>query len=70
MNGPRSTGREYTGKHRRDNALPPAWGGRAGPMADGRPVPAAAPTPGPPPVMGTRPESGFRSEPGARADAG
>ena len=30
MNGPRSTGPEYTGKHRRDSGpgvLPPAWGG-------------------------------------------
>jgi hypothetical protein len=32
MNGPRSTGPEYTGKHRRDSGpgvLPPAWGGRS-----------------------------------------
>jgi rSAM/selenodomain-associated transferase 1 len=34
MNGPRNTGREYTGKHRRPSgpgAMPPAWGGRAKP---------------------------------------
>ena len=37
MNGPRSTGPEYTGKHRRDSGpgvLPPAWG-RA--QSNGRP---------------------------------
>jgi hypothetical protein len=75
MNGPRNTGQEYTGKHRRDGALGLAgprhqvsWGGRADsygrPNADARPVPGAGP------VAGTRPESGFRPETGPWADAG
>ena len=71
MNGPRSTSREYTGKHRRDSGpgvMPPAWGGRtesyARPAPDGRPGPGAAPLPG------LRPEAGFRSEAGQWPDAG
>jgi hypothetical protein len=71
MNGPRSTGREYTGKHRRASGpgvMPPAWGARADsyarPGPDGRPGPVAAPLPG------FRPEAGFRSEAGQWPDAG
>jgi hypothetical protein len=70
MNGSRSTGREYTGKHRRDGgpglADPAPRAGRAelyGPL-DGRPVPVAAP------IRGTWPESGFRPETGPWTDAG
>ena len=71
MNGPRSTGREYTGKHRRASGpgvMPPAGGGRtesyARPALDGRPGPVAGPLPG------LRPEAGFRSEAGQWPDAG
>jgi hypothetical protein len=71
MNGPRSTGPEYTGKHRRDSGpgvLPPAWGSRpesrARPASDSRPGSAAAALPGP------RTEFGFRSEAGRYPDAG
>jgi len=72
MNGPRSTGREYTGKHRRAGGPgampPPPWGGRAEsyarPGPDGRPGPGAAPPPG------LRPEAGYRSEAGQWPDAG
>jgi hypothetical protein len=71
MNGPRRTGPEYTGKHRRPTgpgALPPAWGGRA--EAYGRPAQDSRPIPGVTPLPTTRPESGFRSEPEQWADAG
>ena len=76
MNGPRSTGPEYTGKHRRDSGpgvLPPAWAraesrGRtesyARPASDGRLAPGAASAPA------LRPESGFRPEPRSWSDAG
>jgi hypothetical protein len=72
MNGPRATGQEYTGKHRRDDGPgltgAPPWGSRAEscgrPFADGRPVPGTGPIPG------TRPESGFRPDAGQWADAG
>jgi hypothetical protein len=76
MNGPRSTGPEYTGKHRRDSGpgvLPPAWGraearGRTESYAraesDSRPGLTAASLPS------RRPESVFRSEAGQRPDAG
>jgi hypothetical protein len=73
MNGPRSTGPEYTGKHRRDSgpgALPPGWGGRSEspgrPIADSRPVSGAAPLLG----SGAASAPGFRPEPGPRAHAG
>ena len=75
MNGPRGTGQEYTGKHRRDDGrgLPgrsPWGGGRAEPygrpIADGRTVPGAAPMPGP----GAAPMPGLRPEPGSWSDAG
>ena len=79
MNGPRSTGPEYTGKHRRDSgpgALPPAWGGRADsrgraeaygrPGADGRSGAGAPPMPGP--VAASAPR--LRPEPGMWSDAG
>jgi hypothetical protein len=72
MKGPRDIGREYTGKHRRDDGRGLAgtspWAGRAEsyarPAADARPLPAAAPVPG------TRPDPGFWLEPGPRPDAG
>ena len=71
MNGPRSTGPEYTGKHRRDSGpgvLPPAWPRRpdsyARPGPDGRLGSAAAARPG------LRTESGFRPEAGQWPDAG
>jgi hypothetical protein len=77
MNGPRSTGREYTGKHRRASGpgvMPPAWGARADsyvrPGPDGRPGPVAAPLPGFRPEAGLRPEAGFRSDAGQWPDAG
>jgi hypothetical protein len=81
MTGPRGTGREYTGKHRRDGgpgALPPTWGGRAEPngrpVADGRTAPGATPMPGPGaaslPGPGAASLPGFRPEPGQWADAG
>jgi len=73
MNGPRSVGPEYTGKHRRDGgpgmaaplpwrSRPDSYGGLVPP--DGRPVPGTAPMPGP------RLESGFRPEMGPWTDAG
>jgi hypothetical protein len=71
MNGPRSTGPEYTGKHRRDSGpgvLPPVWPtraesyGRAAPDSRAGQVAAALP--------GRRTESGFRPEAGNRPDAG
>ncbi len=72
MNGPRNTGREYTGKHRRDDGRGMAgaspWAARA--ESYGRPVADARPLPGVAPIPGTRPDSGFRPEPGPRADAG
>jgi len=64
MNGPRSIGREYTGKHRRDigpGVLPPAWGRAESP--DRRPGP------GPASLPGSLPESGFRPEQGPWPDA-
>ena len=71
MNGPRSTGPEYTGKHRRDSGpgvLPPAWGGRAEARgraeSDSRPGLTAASLPS------RRPEPVFRSEAGQWPDAG
>jgi hypothetical protein len=73
MTGPRRSGPEYTGKHRRDGGPgmtgPLPWGSRADSYGrpvppDGRQVPGAAPMPGP------RLESGFRPEPGPWADAG
>jgi hypothetical protein len=85
MTGPRSTGREYTGKHRRDVGLgladPLLWGSRAESSGrpvplDLRPVPAAAPMPENGPETGFRPEtgfwpdSGFRPQPGFRPEAG
>jgi hypothetical protein len=63
MNGPRSTGPEYTGKHRRDSGpgvLPPAWR-RA--ESDSRPGLTAASLPS------RRPEPAFRPEPGQWPDA-
>jgi hypothetical protein len=72
MNGPRNTGPEYTGKHRRDDgrglggASP--WASRA--ESYGRPAADARPLPGAAPVPGARPDSGFRSEPGSWTDAG
>jgi hypothetical protein len=71
MNGPRSTGPEYTGKHRRDSGpgvLPPAWGSR--PEARSRPAPDSRPGPVPAARPGLRPESGLRSELGQWLDAG
>ena len=69
MNGPHGTGQQYTGKHRRDDALGPPWGGRAEPsgrpVTDGRPAPGAVPLPGP----GTVPMPGSRPEPGPWSDA-
>ena len=71
MNDPRSTGPEYTGKHRRDSGpgvLPPVWGrrpesyGRS--AAESRPGPVAAARPG------LRTEFGFRLEAGQWPDAG
>ena len=59
MNGPRATGGEYTGKHRRSNgpgAKPPAWPVR--PERYGRPEPYA------------RPERYGRPEPYGRPEAG
>ena len=70
MNGPRSTGPEYTGKHRRDSGpgvLPPAWGGRAEARArtesyaradsDGRPGLTAASLPSRRPEPGQWPDA-------------
>jgi hypothetical protein len=77
MNGPRNTGPEYTGKHRRDSgpgALPPAWGSRADsraradsrsrPAADGRSGAGAPPTSVSGAAPGLRPESGMWSDAG------
>ena len=76
MNGPRSTGPEYTGKHRRASGpgvLPPAWGGRtdsyaresyARPVADSRPAPDSRPGPAAAARPSRRPEFGFRPEAG------
>jgi hypothetical protein len=71
MNDSRSTGPEYTGKHRRDSGpgvLPPAWGRRpessSRPAAESRPGPVAAARPG------LRTEFGFRLEAGQWPDAG
>ena len=68
MNGPRATGPEYTGKHRRPTgpgALPPAW-----PAQAARPAQSARPEPHlrsvPPPVS---PEPGQWAD-GRWADAG
>jgi len=71
MNGPRSIGPEYTGKHRRDSGpgvLPPAWGSR--PESRGRPAPDSRPGPVPAARPGLRSESGLRSELGQWLDAG
>jgi len=71
MNGPRSLGQEYTGKHRRDGALgalPTAWGGRAESYA--RPAPDSRPGLGAAPLPSLRPEAGFRPEAGQWPDAG
>jgi hypothetical protein len=71
MNGPRSTGPEYTGKHRRASGpgvLPPAWPSRA--ESRGRPAPDSRPGPGATARPGLRPESGFRREPGFGSEAG
>jgi hypothetical protein len=59
MNGPRATGGEYTGKHRRDNgpgAKPPAWPVR--------------PESHPRPESYARPDRYARPEPYGRPDAG
>ena len=72
MNGPRNAGREYTGKHRRDDGRGLAgvspWARRA--ESYGRPAADARPLPGAAPIPGSRPDSGFRSEPGSWTDAG
>ncbi len=74
MNGPRSSGREYTGKHRRDSGpgvLPPAWAVRTE-LPARRPAPDARAKGGPgnaPPGM-LRTEARFRSDPGLWPDAG
>ena len=84
MNGPRSTGPEYTGKHRRDSgpgALPPAWGGgrtesyaRAESygrlVMDSRPAPDGRPGPAAVALPSRRTDSGFRPEAGKWLDAG
>ena len=77
MNGPRSTGPEYTGKHRRDSGpgvLPPAWGSRpdsrSRPESRSRPAPDSRPGPIPAARPGLRLESGLRSELGQWLDAG
>ena len=84
MNGPRSTGPEYTGKHRRDSGpgvLPPAWGGgrtesyaRAGSygrlVVDSRPAPDGRPGPAAAALPSRRTDSGFRPEAGKWLDAG
>jgi hypothetical protein len=78
MNGPRNASREYTGKHRRDDARGMAgaspWAARAEsygrPVADARPGPGARPLPGAAPIPGARSDSGLRPEPGSWADAG
>ncbi|HWN63112.1 MAG TPA: hypothetical protein VNO25_20850 [Streptosporangiaceae bacterium] len=78
MNGPRSAGPEYTGKHRRDSGpgvLPPAWGrGRTEsyaraeshgrPAVDSRPAPDTRPGSAAAALPSRRTESGFRSEAG------
>ncbi|HEV2255664.1 MAG TPA: hypothetical protein VGS06_21005 [Streptosporangiaceae bacterium] len=71
MNGPRSTGPEYTGKHRRDSGpgvLPPAWPTRA--ESYGRPAPDSRVGPVAAALPNRRTESGFRPEAGNRPDAG
>jgi hypothetical protein len=78
MNGPRNASREYTGKHRRDDARGMAgaspWAARAEsygrPAADARLLPGARPLPGVLRIPGARPDPGFRSEPGPWTDAG
>jgi len=77
MNDPRSTGPEYTGKHRRDSGpgvLPPAWGRRPDSYARsesyGRPAPDSRPEPGATALPSLRPEFGFRSEAGQWPSAG
>ena len=84
MNGPRSTGPEYTGKHRRDSGpgvLPPAWGGvrteshaRAESygrlVVDSRPAPDGRPGPAAAALPSRRTDSGFRPEAGEWLDAG
>ena len=83
MNGPRSVGPEYTGKHRRDGgpAILPTWAGRAGgygrsmPAPDDRPVADSRPaTDGRPglvavPVPGAAPAQGTWPETGQWPDA-
>ena len=71
MNGPRSTGPEYTGKHRRDSGpgvLPPAWPRR--PDSYGRPGPDSRLGPAAAALPSRRAESGFRPEAGQWPDAG
>lgn len=73
MNGPRSSGREYTGKHRQDSGpgvLPPAWAVR--PESCPRPAPGARAKgePGNAPSGMLRTEASFRSDPGLWPDAG
>ena len=71
MNGPRSAGPEYTGKHRRDSGpgvQPPAWPRR--PESYARPAPDSRPGPGAATRPGLRPESGIRPEAGQWLDAG
>jgi hypothetical protein len=83
MNGPRSAGPEYTGKHRRDSGpgvLPPAWGGRTRSYAraesygrlavDSRPAPDSRPGPAAAALPSRRTESGFRPVAGKWPDAG
>jgi hypothetical protein len=70
MNGPRSTGPAYTGKHRRPTgpgALPPAWAAqppRPGPPA--RPEPHLRPVPPVTPL----PDSAGALRPGLRPEPG
>ena len=77
MNGPRSTGPEYTGKHRRDSGpgvLPPAWPRR--PESYGRPESyARAESNGRPdsygrPAPDSRLGSGAAARPGLRLESG
>jgi hypothetical protein len=71
MNGPRSTGPEYTGKHRRDSGpgvLPPAWPRR--PESYSRPEPYSRPESYSRPAPDSRLGSGAAARPGLRLESG
>jgi hypothetical protein len=71
MNGPRSTGPEYTGKHRRASGpgvLPPAWPSRA--ESRGRPDSYSRPESYGRPALDSRLGSGAAARPALRPESG